>query len=210
VGDGDVTTTLAPRIATVGPGAVARLLADALAAGVPMQLAALEDAEGPVSLSPGAVVPPGGAQLYVDAESDVDVARRPAVRVYAFRMAAHRRGEASTDGNFRYEARYTSSLLITVAAAAGVPGLVEARYRLVLACRWALVQSARLDDSHRLDPNSIREDYYRIGPGGEAASGMLVADARLDVDVTAVEGPSLPPAGLASTFVVVTQPMTEA
>lgn len=195
-------------VARVGPGAVASVVAEALRCGLAGQIEVLDHAYGPVTLTPGKPPGPGNAKLYVDANSSqLQPPDRPAVRVYASRLSTHRRSEATGDGNFRYEARYTASVLVSIGAGPNVEGLVEARDRLVLAARWALIGAPLVGDRHRLDPDSVREAYWPPGPG---ENGLIICDGRVDVDVLAIEGPSLPPAGFASTMEIVFMPMTEA
>ncbi len=195
-------------VARVGPGAVALSVAESLRCGLTGQIEAIDHAYGPVTLTPGKPPGPGNAKLYVDANSSqVQPPDRPAVRVYASRLAMHRRREANGDGNFRYEARYTASVLVSIGAGPNVEGLVEARDRLALAVRWTLVSTPLVGATHRLDPDSVKEAYWPPGPG---ENGLIICDGRIDVDVLAVEGPSLPPAGFASTMEIVFTPMTEA
>ncbi len=127
------------------------------------------------------------------------------MRVYAKRLIRHHRGEAIEGGDFVYRVRYAVSVFVSVSGNAGAPGLVEARNRLTLATRWALMAQV-LNGTHRNRPDTLREAYWPPGPG---EAGAIVADARIDIEVDAIEGPSLAPVGTAGSIVVVTQPMTK-
>lgn len=190
----------------VGPGAVASAIADGLIIQLPLQLAALAASDGPVGLSPGATANVNGARLYIDANADaVQPRERPAVRVYATRLILHQRSEPEVGGQFVYRVRYGVSVFVSVAGNERAPGLVEARNRLVLATRWALMAQV-LNGLHRTRPDTLREAYWPPGPG---EAGAIVADARIDIEVDAIEGPSLAPVGVAAKIEVVTTPMTK-
>lgn len=197
----------APCAVRVGAGAAAQAVADMLVCGIADQLLALDHAAGPVSLTPGSPPGPGRPRLYVDANSGLAApAQRPAVRCFAVRTTSHNRGPA-TAGNYRWEVRYALSIWAMVDADGDTPGLIEARDRLALAVRWALVEAPLVGDrTYRVDGGSIREWYFPPGPG---EGGRVVCDARIDCEVSSIEAPSRPPAGSAASIEVVAVPMEE-